>query len=151
MDCVGALTACSFEESDTFLTHRFTQSYLETNNLPDLTSYLLIDTISATKKPAGLLLLLRAYITAQSKYDGICFIGATRAGKKLGANFGMQSHSYKEDGVSRELLYMKMGELSLSHLNQKLLVGSPAANLKVLTEVCTRNGVMNKGKIYSRC
>ena len=66
VDCVGALTACSFEESDTFLTHRFTQSYLETNNLPDLTSYLLIDTISATKKPAGLLLLLRAYITAQS-------------------------------------------------------------------------------------
>ena len=87
MDCVGALTACSFEESDTFLTHRFTQSYLETNNLPDLTSYLLIDTISATKKPAGLLLLLRAYITAQSKYDGICFVGVTRAGKKAGSQF----------------------------------------------------------------
>ena len=151
-DCVGCLTCCDFEENDNLLTARFTASYLSSKDLPDLGSYLLIDTVSANKQPGGMMLLLSAYMAAvKAKKSGICCIGVSSSGKQLCRNFGMTGHRYKEDGVARELFFMELESLSLDHLNKKLRIGS--AHTKVLTELCSRNGLTSRtaGRIYPRC
>lgn len=151
-DCVGVSTVANYVESTDFLTKRFNSAYCRRNSIPDLSQYLLIDTITARKQPSGLMMLLNILTTAmKNKKDGICMVAVTRAGKQLGRNFGMSYHSYTEDGASRELHYMALIDFSLSHLNRKLRLGS--ANTKILTELCTRNGLTSatRGKIYPRC
>ena len=151
-DCVGVSTVCNFVESSDCLTKRFTSSYLRRNSIPDLSDYLLIDTISTRKPPSGLMILLNILTTAlKSKKEGICMVSVTKQGKQLGRNFGMSHHAYTEDGASRELHYMPLSDFSLSHLNRKLRLGH--ANTKILTELCTRNGLTSgtRGKIYPRC
>lgn len=151
-ECTGCATCCNFTQSEDFLTDKFSDSYLKRNKINNLTNYLMIDAISARKPPSGLMLLLNIYTTAvRSKYDGICFVGVSAKGKKLGHNFGMQSHKYKEDGMNRELMWMPVDELSISHLNKKLRIGS--ANTKVLTQICTRTGLTSRsrGTVYPRC
>lgn len=153
VDCVAALTACSFTQSDEFLTKRFSPSYLRKNSLPDLSSYMLIDTLSSQKKPVGQMLLLHAYIAAMRQYQGIVMVCVTAGGKAAGRAFGMHSHSYREDGAARELMYMAIGDLSIAHLNKKLRLGSREATTKLLQEVCTRSGLTSKteSKVFSRC
>ena len=151
-DCVGCLACCAFEENDDMLTSRFTASYLESKSLPDLQSYMLIDTVSATKQPVGMMLLLQCYMAAvKAGKAGVCFIAVSSAGKQLARNFGLTAHRYKEEGASRELCHMEIGSISVDHLNKKLRIGD--ANTKVLTEVCTRGGLTSRSRdrVFSRC
>ena len=150
--CTGCATVCNFVQSDDFLTDRFTDTYLRRHKIPELSGYLMVDVISARKPPSGLLLLLQIYTTTfRSKYDGFCFVAISKKGKELAKNFGMQTHSFKEGGMTRELAWLPSDELSISHLNKKLRLGG--ANAKVLTQICTRTGLTSRtrGTIYPRC
>ena len=151
--CVGCMTVCRFERSENFLTNRFTQSYIVQHKLPkNLGSYLFIDIVSARRPPAGLLLLLHAFLYAvRAKYAGVCMVCVTKKGTILGKNFGMAQHQFREDGATRHLMYMGQEYISFAKLNQKLRVGS--SNDRVLSELCSRHGLQarTKDKLITRC
>ena len=152
--CVGCLTGCKFHRSDDFLTSRFTQAYISQHKLPrNLSSYFFIDVISkksSSKLPVGLLMLLNCYIyAARAKLSGVAFVAVTKKGQQVGKNFGCELHTYREDGASRTLCHIAVGELKLSHLNKKLKLGS--ANDHILTDLCSRFGIRDSSKVYSRC
>ena len=153
-NCVGCLTGCKFYRSDDFLTTRFTQAYNAKNGLPrTLSSYFFVDVISKSsnsKLPVGLLLLLNCYIYAsRAGFDGVAFVAVTKRGAQVGKNFGCELHSYKEDGASRTLCYISIGDLNLSHLNKKLTLGH--ANDHVIEDLCSRFGIRDTSKVYPRC
>lgn len=151
--CVGALTACKWTLRDDLLTSRFTNQYITRHKLPrNLSSYLFIDVISASKPPSGLLMMLTlAVYAARSKYAGIAMVAVSKKGIALGRNFGCESHAYREDGAARQLMHIALADISVAHVNRKLRIGS--ANNKVLTQLCARHGLgkTNAQKIYTRC
>lgn len=152
--CVGCLTGCKFHRSDDFLTTRFTQQYLSQHSLPrNLSSYFFIDVISkksSSKLPVGLLMLLNCYLYASRvKMGGVAFVAVTRKGIQAGKNFGAELHTYREDGASRTLCHIAVGDLKLSHLNKKLKLGN--GNDHILEDLCSRFGIRDSSKVYSRC
>ena len=151
--CVGCLSGCRFIRSEDMLTERFTSQYLAQHKLPrHITTSFFIDVISARKKPAGQLMLLSAYLYAvRVKYPCLAMVAVTSKGVQAGKNFGMESHTYREDGAQRTLMWIQIGDLDLKHLNRKLRIGS--ANNKTLQDLCTRFGLSSRTshKIITRC
>ena len=152
--CVGSVTALKFRRDTDLLTERFTAPYLSTHKLPrNLGQYLWIDVISAKRKPAGMLLLLNAFLYSSRSKDfrGIAFVAVTKKGVQIGTNFGMHQHTYREDGATRHLMYMANDEIDLSHLNQKLRLGS--ANAFILESLCSRHGLQERTRhrVIARC
>lgn len=152
--CVGSITGLKFRRDADLLTERFTAPYLSTHKLPrNLGQYLWIDVISAKRKPAGMLLLLNAFLYSSRSKDfrGIAFVAVTKKGVQIGTNFGMHQHTYREDGATRHLMYMANDEIDLSHLNQKLRLGS--ANAFILEGLCSRHGLQERTRhrVIARC
>ena len=151
----GVCTACDFVSSEAMLTDKFTIEYIRRHNLPDLNQYFLIDVISADQPPSGMLMLLNVCVWAlKQKKDGVAAIAISRKGIQLFANFGFKkTHTFKVDGFNCTLMTVAVDALSLSHINQKLKIGTAITNKKVLQSICTRNGLQQrtKDRIYTRC
>lgn len=154
--CIGCVTCCKFKRTEDLLLQRYTNQYIVQKSLPrNLSSFLFIDVISTRLKrpPCGHLLLLNCILYAlKAKYAGIAFVGVTNDGIKLAQAFKMESHGpYREDGATRTLFYLPMGNIDFEHINQKLHIGR--ANAILLESICTRAGlqIRNSNRVYARC
>jgi len=152
--CVGSLTGLKFRRDANLLSERFTSAYLTQHKLPrNLGQYLWIDVVSAKRKPAGMLLLLNAFLYSSRSKDfrGIAFAAVTKKGVQIGTNYGMHQHTYKEDGATRHLMYLANEEVDLKVINKKLKLGN--ANNFILESLCSRAGLQERTRhrVIPRC
>jgi hypothetical protein len=151
----GVCTGCKFVSSEAMLTDKFTMEYIRQHNLPNLNSYFLIDIISADQPPSGMLMLLHVCVWAiKQKMGGVAAIAVSRKGVQLFLNFGFKkTHTFKVDSFNCTLMTLAVGDVSLSHINQKLKIGTSITNKKVVQSICTRNGLQQrtKDRVYTRC
>ncbi|MDC0525415.1 hypothetical protein OAO87_00355 [bacterium] len=143
------LTACDFTTDKALSTARFTSQYLTTHSLPRFDAqWTLIDVVSASKKGAGGLLALHAYLAATRAHrKGVCSIAVTKAGKRLFDTLGFDcSHSWREKGSVRYLCHASA--LHMEDIHAKLKVADP-----LLQQICWREGLTERSRasLVGRC
>ena len=149
----GLLTVCDFAREDSLGTDRFSQQFCRDNELPRFGSdWLLVDIIASKKRGSGALLILQAYMLACRARDkaGVCAVAVTRSGKKLFADLGFESFSFRDDGLSKSLMFARANGLALSKMIERLHF--PGSKV-MLEDMCFRFGLTDKtsDRVLGRC
>ena len=114
--------------------------------------WLLVDVIASKKRGSGALLILQAYMLACRARDkaGVCAVAVTRSGKKLFADLGFESFSFRDDGLSKSLMFARANGLALSKMIERLHF--PGSKV-MLEDICFRFGLTDKtsDRVLGRC
>ena len=150
----GLVIACKWKVDATLSTARFTNEYCNNNGLPDMSAYILVDVICSRRQPAALVGIMSLYKHAskQRKHPiaGMCAVCINEAARARFASLGFEEHAYREQGSRRWLLHMKMSDLTMEKVAQRLKYDGGE---DVLQKICFRNGLSERtrDRIMTRC
>lgn len=149
----GLTSVCDFTRDDSLGTERFSQAFCRDHDLPRFGSdWLLIDIVASKKHGTGALLILQVYMLACRARDkaGVCAVAVTKSGKKLFADLGFESFSFRDDGLSKSFMYARANSLTLTKMIQRL---SFPGDKVMLEDLCFRFGLTEKSsdRVMGRC
>lgn len=148
----GFCSVCAWSRDDSLGTDKFTHAYCRDHSLPRFDgSWLLVDVVASSKRMTGALLVLQAYLLAcRQKHAGICAVAVTKGGKSLFQTLGFETHTFRDAGASKALVYARAGSLAMATIQKRL---EYAGDKTVLSKVCWRFGLTAKtsDRLMTRC
>ena len=151
----GVLVACRFIPDETTSTAKFTEDYILEKKLPsDLNQYMLLDVVCSKRPPAGIIGVLTMFKiasrTRRNKLVGCAAVCINQESLKLFTSLGFHSHPFREKSVQRTLVYLRVDELKMEVIANRLkFEGSE----DILTKICYRKGLSarNRDRAVMRC